>query len=196
MVGIVVDPNNFDRVKNYADGIELCKKFLDANKMRHPVYLGTTNLTSKWGKFGYYRPETVHVNVQTTLCPVKNPVRSWTFTGWKSDLTAAGVTAHETGHHVDFLLSKTVIGELDPISSYSNTNRSESFAEALRLYILNPNLLYCMWPHTYERLSSILVPVVTLTWREVLANAHPRFIEVAEKRIVKTLRQQVLDLKS
>jgi len=188
-IGIIIDPDDFNREGNFLDGVELCKEFLAANRMRAPEFTNTGcdhPFLGGPGAFGFYRNEVVRVNVPKTALPVRVPYRAWSYTGWKADRTAAGVVAHETGHHVDFLLGNLSLQTpelLEDISSYSKVNGTENWAEAVRLFILNPDLLKCAWPTTYFKLSLSLVPVVTFTWREVLANAHPRFIEVAEKRI-------------
>ncbi len=74
---------------------------------------------------------------------------------------------------------------VESVSSYSKNNAVESFAEAMRLFILNPDLLRRAWPETFFSLETVFTPVVDLTWREVLANAHPRYIQAAERRIAK-----------
>lgn len=56
---------------------------------------------------GLYKDGTVFVNVRVTAFPVSIPGnRRWSYPGWKTDRTAAGVVAHELGHHVEAMLFK------------------------------------------------------------------------------------------
>lgn len=189
MTGIVASHDTFTKELSWAEGRALCAEFLTYNKLRIPKYTDGTPFVKGPGMYGFYRPEQVRVNVRRTRPLTRVPGFSWTFTGWKSDLTAAGVTCHETGHHIDHCLDypsdKWRRIEERPVSGY-RPNREEDFAEAMRLFILNPDLLYQAWPIRFGLLEREgLRPIVNLGWEEVLANADDDYFDAAERLIEK-----------
>lgn len=128
---------------------------------------------------------------------MKTPGFSWSYTGYKADLTSPGVAAHEMGHHTEATLKK----ELSPgdvanwrrawgeartsearVSSYE-PNAGEAFAESMKLFILNPELLREGRPMRWKFLTETagLKPVHSTPWKAVLRNAHPRLIEGGER---------------
>lgn len=126
-----------------------------------------------------------------TLClhrwkpPVKTPGFSWSFTGYKADLTYLGIIAHELGHWMDFKtkgLDKafiSVVKKEAPVSSYE-PNIHEAIAEAFKLYILNPDLLKRGRPLRYEALKSFgLKTIHNMTHEEVLTYAHPKLLKAS-----------------
>jgi hypothetical protein len=133
---------------------------------------------------GLYYMGRAFVNVPVTAVPIQKPaMRSWSWPGWKTDRTAIGVCAHETGHFLVHGLSLDIrswAAELKcqpkkPVSGYAPT-AEEQFAETARLFILNPDLLRKAVPWRYEWLTDVagLVPVPKLLrkgWRKVLGNA-------------------------
>jgi len=70
------------------------------------------------------------------------------------------------------------------VSSYE-PNPSEAFAEAMKLFILNPDLLRAGRPLRYRFVTEVLSfrPVHDLSWREVLRHAHPKFFTAADQWI-------------
>lgn len=136
---------------------------------------------------GLYHNNTIWVDLSKTRTPVATPVRSWSFTGWKSDMTPAGVLAHEFGHHVWYALLpyrkirsalREIVQVEHAVSGYEPCVE-ESFAEAFRVFMLNPDLLRCGWPGRYEFMLTVgLKPLHEIPWREILVNAHPRFHEI------------------
>jgi hypothetical protein len=141
--------------------------------------------------YGYYTwgSSTIFVNERLVRVPVKTPGFSWSYTGYKADLTGAGIIAHETGHYVDCMLKmpshrikKIVKGE-KCVSSYE-PNAQEVFAESMKLFILNPDLLRQGRPLRYEFLKSLgLEPVIADSWQNVLIHAHPKLIAAAKNWI-------------
>ena len=123
--------------------------------------------------------------------PVRGaPVRAWSFPGLKSDVTVGGVLAHELGHWFDYQRGfpssspdwRSVLAREKPLTGYE-PNPAEAWAEAFRLFATNPDLLAAGRPRRYEFLVARggLKPAVRATWREVLAGAHTRYHEVAER---------------
>ena len=137
--------------------------------------------------YGLYEHEKIKVNVQATATPQRTRGRAWSFPGHKSDRTAAGVVCHETGHHAYFNCKlprgwREVVAATRPITSYE-PSAGEAYAESLRLFILNPDLLRLGRPERYKYITEYhgLRPVVTLEWRAVLEHAPEHILAAAEK---------------
>lgn len=136
--------------------------------------------------FGRYGHDVIWVNVRSTGYPTRTRSRVWTFPGHKTDRSAAGVPCHENGHHVWFNGRwrikgwRELIREDKPITSYE-PNPGEAYAETLRLFQLNPDLLRCGRPERYEFLVGTgLRPVVEADWRTILHYAPEHIIRAAE----------------
>ena len=169
--------------ENIEYGRNVVESFCALNDMPSPKI----KLVSRTRDYGYYKwgGSTVCINEKLVRVPVKTPGFSWSYTGYKADLTGAGVIAHETGHYVDCLLRlpsrdmiKSVKGE-SCVSAYE-PNAQETFAESMKLFILNPDLLRTGRPLRYAFLTSLgLQPVIVDRWQDVLIHAHPKLIAAA-----------------
>ena len=139
---------------------------------------------------GLYYDGHVFVNIPRTATPVREPgYRAWSWPGWKTDRTAVGVVAHEVGHYVE----DKVLGHRSAaqraahrtawfgllkrykrqVSGYEPVP-AEAWAETMRLFILNPDLLQRALPERYGFiLGCDIKPVTRLLkkgWRKVLSN--------------------------
>ena len=96
------------------------------------------------------------------------------------DYSPVGVFCHEVGHHVDRALSErgfsrtsepfiSLVDEESEVSRFEY-NIQESFAEAIRLFITNPDLLRVGRPQRWEFLTKTLrlKPLHATPWRRVL----------------------------
>ena len=132
------------------------------------------------------------INLAKCSVPVKTPGHSWSFTGYKADMTPAGVLAHEIGHYTDFLFKwisrkrewKSILKKEKKVSSYE-PNAQEAFAESMKVFILNSDLLKTGRPLRYNFIRNIvnIQPVIESPWKEVLKNAHPKIISAASNWI-------------
>lgn len=144
--------------------------------------------SGRWipGLTGYYQNGMVFVNLDA--CQV--PGRGYSWPCGKSDRTPVGVVAHEVGHHVskDLLIShdeyKNFVRGERPVSSY-RPNVEEDIAEAMRLFILNPDLLKKGWPKRYKYLRDVLrlKPPHKEKWNIVLRGAPTRMYQMAERAV-------------
>lgn len=106
--------------------------------------------------------------------------------GAVDDCTVRGVVAHELGHHVWYCLARTRKQKADmsgrwkeivlaerAVSEYKPFSPKEAMAEAVRLFLLNPNLLKAVWPVRHSCLAEEmeLRPIVDAPWQEVLRDA-------------------------
>lgn len=201
----VVNPHAYDKHVEFKRALKYVRTFLDVNKIPQVSQLITeapseSKVGNKWREYGWYKFEdqTMFVNIKKSRHPVKTPGFAWTYTGFKADLTAPGILAHETGHHIHNVYSEifghkeflkaifTVRTQEQAISGYE-PNSYETFAEMLRLFIMNPALLAAARPLRYEFITRVLRlnPPHNEGWRVVLTHAHPRLITAAENWINK-----------
>jgi len=205
MEPFIVDPNGYDKELELRRAIGYVEGFLSLNGLPTvDEYLFAPDLArnppgrNPWHDKGWYWFGTLFVNLRRSKVPVKVPGFSWSYTGYKADLTAPGILAHEVGHHVHLELDRR--GDVDvrrgllaliravaateaPVSGYE-PNEHEVMAEAMRLFIMNPSLLLEGRPKRFAMLVGLgLQPPHHAPWRDVLRNAHPRFISAAENWI-------------
>jgi hypothetical protein len=173
--------------ENLKYGRDIVVAFCKVNKVKIPKIVPTYAR----GYYGLYvwGSGKLSVNEIKAKPPVTTPGFSWSYTGYKSDLTGAGIIAHECGHYIDEILKfpskrikKAVRGE-KAVSSYE-PDRYEVFAESMKLFILNPNLLKVGRPKRYAFLCELgLIPLINDDWETVLAKAHPKLIAAARNWI-------------
>jgi hypothetical protein len=118
----------------------------------------------------------------------------WQAPGSFMDFTPLGVFCHEVGHHVDYSLHlkafsvqngfQDVVDNEEEISTIEY-NVPESFAEAIRLFVTNPDLLREGRPERYEYLTKGmgLKPLHSHSWKRVLRNAGKRVNDAVVKWI-------------
>lgn len=189
----------------YNVGLNICKEFLDINGIAHAKYhTGVVpHSFNKWQATGLQCQDKVWVDLAKCSTPRFVKSRNWSWPGYKVDKTPAGVVAHETGHYVVWCMRQdysmgmnTFAKDFDahplidwpkimrgkPVSGYEPTSE-EAFAETMRLFILNPDLLRAGWPGRYNFLVDAIgmKPAHSHTWREVFSHAPAHIIEQAEK---------------
>lgn len=169
--------------ENFEYGLKICKKFFEVNNLQFPK-VKIKNTLSCYGQT-IYNSETVYVNLKRARSPVGNPGFSWSFTGYKADLTPSGILAHECGHIVDsltnFKLHKQQLNGEPKVTSYE-PNKYERSAEMIKVFILNPDLLKIGRPQRYKLLTEVLKlkPVINDNWESVLENAHEKLRKAAQ----------------
>lgn len=176
-------------------GQELCDELLDRNDLAPPEYFQSHPYFERgrdgWGLKGFYRAGHVYVNLPKCRTATVTPGYSWSFPGYKADLTPVGVVSHETGHHVDALFGRpSLVGWAAEVSVTSyEPNRDERFAEALKIFITNPDMLRAgrpvRWKFITEQLG--LDPGDLVPWEEVLRarGAHEKFLAAAKNWITR-----------
>jgi hypothetical protein len=200
MEPFIVNPSNYVKEATFARATTYVKEFLALNGMQEPSSITSEKFPLKSKDYGLYVYGTtaVSVNLQHTRLPVKKPGFAWSYTGFKADLTAPGVLAHEVGHHVHNLMemkhgqekiNELLVGVNErelKVSGYE-PNAAETFAEAMRLFIMNPSLLREGRPVRWAMFTEILgiIPPHDAPWQVILQNAHPRMITAAQGWITK-----------
>jgi hypothetical protein len=143
---------------------------------------------------GFFRPRGGHRSeIQISVMATANIGRggyAWSHPAYKIDRTAYGVVAHEYGHYVDWSLLYPSdsprwkeLRKNEKVSGYE-PNPSEAFAETMRVFIGNPDLLRRACPNRYHFLIDRgLVPRTDEDFLTVLRswNAPERQIEQAKK---------------
>ncbi len=179
------------RREMYERGVELARRLCALNDVPVPEFF--VGSSSEWdgprGSCGYYESSRIAVCLDATAA-IGRGGRAWSYPGHSVDRTAYGVVVHELGHHFDDVLtvgSRSFSGVVrresgeKALTGYA-PNTSEWFAEMFRLFGTNPELLGALRPRTLEVLARRLRPAETRGWREVLADAPQRTLELCERR--------------
>jgi hypothetical protein len=191
---IYCNPDDFDKMSNYEQGLAMCLKWLQLNRLSIPRFRITRMTRGHRGLYSWKRPNTVFVNLKLAVTPPKTPGFRWSFTGYKADMTPAGICAHEVGHHANYERGWRKIQDLIPADVYAEDdisgyvyNQSELIAESIKLFILNPNLLKIGRPAHWKFVTRTmrLKPLHDIPWQDVLKFAHPKFIKAAQNWIAK-----------
>ena len=179
-----------------ASGSALVKAFCEHNGLDNPpvrVYG-----KEEWrfsSTCAYYRPVGIHIAPSRCAHPGRAG-RAWSWPGYVIDRTPHGVMAHELGHHVDYTLSSSKGSYGGDFSSKMRERSGETkltnycpndwewFAEMFRLFVTNPDLLRAVRPRTFREIADVLKPVEKRPWREVLADAPARTVEMAARKVV------------
>lgn len=188
---IIANPATFNREEKWAESVAYLTEWLTASSLEVPKFVNH----HCGGNYGYYRSNRVTVHVDRTRLPVAKPGYSWSFTGYKADLTVPGVTAHEIGHHVqesfgwkyvNGLIAEARLREEANVSSYE-PNPAELLAESVKVFLTNPELLRAGRPCRWFFLTTTLglTPPHAEPWESVLQFADPRHIIAAKTWIRK-----------
>lgn len=180
-------------------GQKLTRKFLAVNGLPPPGIIRDRSLGVKpKGSYGcgvciYPRePERgTKIVVFAAACarPSVGYAMKWSFPGYVIDRTPVGVLSHEIGHHCDFVLgvpSKDMPKKGRKVSGYE-PNSMEMWAESMRLFILNPDLLSRYSPERYEYIRNV-VGLKPATKRDAIARldrwgASEAILEMCAKKI-------------
>ncbi len=202
---LIVDPLTYSKQVAYDEALVIVKQFLDLNNIAHPSSFNVFNSFPRMGKlktdYGFYefRDRSININLKKSRTPVKNPGFQWSFTGSTADLTAPGILCHEVGHHIHsengdryyknsgYVHKFFVHVQNEASVSGYEPNLYEAFAETMRLFILNPDLLKLGRPLRFGYFVDELKlqPLHEIPWKEILINAHPRLVSAVENWIIK-----------
>ena len=162
---------------------------------------------------GWYHNGYIFVSLQRASRVITTPqFQNWSHPHYRVDREPCGVVCHEGGHHVQAMLRR--VGTFDEhrwraavfasrerrINPFSKGTKvqpkikrvtnyepvlDESFAESMRLFILNPGLLQAGLEARYNFITQDcgLTHTNSLDWRKVLADFHPNYTKQAEKWI-------------
>lgn len=188
----VYRPNKWPADKSYLMvlGVKHAIRFCELNGLEMPLV--TSHRSDKWPFHvcAYYRPD-LGVNICLEHCGRLAPeanCRNWSWPGNVTDREPFGVICHELAHHCDWHRGtkkgryfsdygesiRDRSGEKQ-LTGYCD-NDAEWFAEMMRLYISNPDLLRLVRPKTWALLHNDWKPATTKPWTAVLGNAPQRVV--------------------
>lgn len=167
-------------------GVEHVKRFMNLNRVPFPTFY----LFPDSNPYGYcglcdFKRRAIKIHVPDVANVSFNPSpggRQWSYPGYKIDRTGIGVVAHEAGHWVDsyFRIHKN-FPKGERITGYE-PNVYEAVAESMRLFILNPCLLYLIAPKRCEHILNCGVkPLVDDDWDTVLQYAPNEYFRIIRK---------------
>lgn len=163
------------------------KKFCEINNIPKPKIAFFDS--SRSGNCGYYQWRSKVLCIDPNACAreVANPaMRSWSHPHYFTDRTVYGVLHHEFGHYLhEYLKFPRLPKGRKSITSYE-PSASERFAETIKLFLGNPDLLKEYCPERYAKLIAIgLKPVTKKDWKTVMQEdgMSARFIKRAKEKI-------------
>lgn len=178
--------NTFRRVL-FNSGINLINEFSLLNDI--PKVTVKVQEDSGEGLKGYYYDNSSTLYILLENCSRINPMYS--FPGFTSNATAQGVVVHEYGHYLTSGKFKPFKESLKSVKKRINepcitsycSNTKEWFAEQLKLFITNPELLKLIRPNTYKEFCKYWKPLDKGTYMEVLSE----FVDEIPDRILHRL---------
>ena len=171
------------------ESASVLKQFCELNGIPRPRI---AFYQSSSGECGFYKSHSGIICLDPKKCAreVTNPANMcWSHPHYFTDRTVYGVLHHEFGHYVHEKLKFPRLPKERKITSYE-PNNGERFAETIKLFLGNPELLKEYNPKRYEKLLSLgLKPVHSIPWREVMQNdkMSERFIKRAEEKILRAV---------
>lgn len=147
--------------------------------------------------FGLWFNGTIWVNVAEASTPVRVRGRKWSYPGYKIDRTCCGILAHEFGHHVAERVRAErakwcqIVKDTKPVSGYEPVP-DEAWAESMRIFILNPDLLRAARPERFAFITKFFKPLHDASWKSVLGNAPEFILQQANKFVLEGTRKPCL----
>ena len=161
------------------------KEFCELNNIPKPHI---AFFTSHKNYCGYYDKKIKTLCIDPNACAreVQNPaMRSWSHPHYFTDRTIYGVLHHEFGHYLHEYLKFPKLPKERQITSYE-PNAGERFAETIKLFLGNPNLLQEYDPGRYSKLLQLgLKPIHNKAWQQIMQDdgMSQRFIQRAKEKI-------------
>lgn len=174
----------------FNEGIKYINEFCKLNNITKPTILQKSNLSCS----GYYnyRNNIIYIDVKNCSNEVINPIRSWSHRHYFVDREPCGVLCHEFGHYLHKILTnnRLILPKENPITNYE-PDYYERFAETIKLFILNPDLLKNYAPERYDALIKLgIKPIISTNWKDTFGkNINPKFINACQNRINKSKKE-------
>lgn len=153
------------------NGLKLIHEFCILNNIKDPIIELTTINSRACGTYNGLKL------IKVDLSKCAKPSQSYSYPNLHSNRTPQGVVIHEFGHYLENALGiswrtlskcREEINE-KPVTSYA-PNSQEWFAEVIRLFLTNPDLLKLGRPKTFVWLCEDLklIPINRGSYLEVL----------------------------
>lgn len=179
-------PEHYNKQQAFNDVCHLGAYFCVLNSLTVPAFCQVSLVGNALGYASQWSGRKYLIQIDANKCGKPRegspPFMSWP--GHQYDDTVTGTVAHEIGHiahwHVSDRITRLrrkeieVIAMAEPevITAYEKKNADERWAEAMRLFILNPSLLKKRWPMRFEYLSTLFLPAVQVSSEEILAGLN------------------------
>lgn len=168
----------------YDFGIKYIIKFCEANNIKTPK-VHKTHIYKNCGYYDY-KNKSIYIDLSHCANEADNPGFCWSHRHYFVDREPCGVLCHELGHYLHDVLTDTklTLPKERKITSYE-PNKYERFAETIKLFILNPDLLNKYDPKRYDVLVNKLKlkPIITTDWKTTFGDINEKYIKACEKRI-------------
>lgn len=167
-------------------GISYITKFCEINGIKLPKIKVYEN--HRFNCCGWYRNKTITIVEKKCAREATNPGFSWSHRHYFVDREPCGVVCHEFGHYLHEVLTNNecILPYERQITSYE-PDYCERFAETIKLFITNPDLLKQYAPKRYEVLTKKLnlKPIFTETWEELMlkTNMHSKYITATKNKL-------------
>lgn len=168
------------------EGLNILKQFCELNNMPMPKIHFVNK--SKYGGCGWYENKVCYIVPSACATPAVNPGFKWSYPHYLVDRTLLGVICHEFGHYVHECLKYPKIGRLGLKITGYEPNMDERFAETMKVFLTNPDLLKHYNPKRYDYLTKRLKlkPVYTADWKtqlNIYGPVNQKYITACENKI-------------
>lgn len=168
------------------EGLNIIEQFCGLNNIQMPKIHFVNQ--SKYDDCGWYSNKTIFIVPNACATPAINPGFKWSYPHYLIDRTILGVICHEFGHYVHEHLGFPKIDHWGCKITGYEPNMYERFAETMRIFLTNPDLLRQYNPQRYEFLVKKcgLRPVYRTHWRAQLnyyGEVNPKYIAACENKI-------------
>lgn len=175
------------------EGINIVKSFCELNNIPIPTIIFTDN---RLGKIcGFYTWKSGKITIIQNRCatPTINPGFKWSYPHYFVDKTILGVICHEFGHYLHEHLDFPFMEKLGLQITGYEPNEYERFAETIKIFLTNPNLLKHYNEKRYKFLTDNLKlkPLHDRDWKEQLniyGEINEKYIKACENKIKSSLK--------
>lgn len=170
------------------EGINIINKFCELNNIPIPKISFTTDKHEKFHGFYVWNSSEITIIINRCTKPALNPGFKWSFPHYFVDRTVLGVICHEFGHYLHEYLGFPRMKKLgEPITGYE-PDVYERFAETIRIFLTNPDLLkqYNKKRYDFLTIDLKLIPIHDIDWKLQLnkyGNVNEKYIKACENRI-------------
>ena len=175
----------------FNEGVRYVIEFCKVNNIKMPKIVAKDNKSYFPAPCGFYnsRNKTIYVCIEKCSYEVNNPGYRWSHRHYFADREPCGVVCHEFGHYLHHILTncKLVLPRERKITSYE-PNNNERFAETIKLFMLNPDLLKQYDPRRYDVIVNVLKlkPIIHTDWKTTFGdNINEKFINACKAKLNK-----------
>lgn len=174
----------------FKEGVNYVKEFCKVNDIKMPKIVTKPKDSYCPGTCGLYdyKNKTIYIWIDKCSREIDNPGYAWSHRHYFADREPCGVVCHEFGHYLHHILTnfKLVLPKERKITSYE-PDTWERFAETIKLFILNPDLLRLYDHKRYNVITKKLnlKPIIHTNWRDTFSvDINEKFIKACERKLL------------